>query len=139
MKEKSTEAKSIVIFDDSKDAIKRFRENMENFNVQILPIRNPSINDSILKKIQNFKPQLFIVDLLMGESKIEGYNIIKKINRSKLFENIPIVVCSKFISDTPAGKKEKEECLSFPGVVDALSKFPNYPSGEEILKYIKSL
>ncbi len=136
MSAKKEDPKRIVIFDDSRQALERFKDKMKKSNVEILSFRNSQWDETLSKKIQEFKPQLFVVDLLLGESKEDGYKLIKDIGKARLFQNIPIVVCSKLINETEKGKREKEECLGAPGVVAAFSKFPDFPPAEEILKYI---
>ena len=136
MDKKNSKSNRIVIFDDSKEALERFDNIMKQSKAEILQFRSNKLNELIIKKIQKFKPQLFVVDLLLGESKVDGYNLIKQINRSE-FKDIPIVVCSKLIGETVAGESEREQCRSMPGVVAAFSKFPNFPSPDTILRFIK--
>jgi len=128
--------KKIVIFDDSKDALERFEEKMKGDDVKLLKFRSSTIEEPMSQKIKDFNPQLFMVDLLIGDSKINGYQLIRVLNSGE-FKGIPIVVCSKFINETDAGKREKEECLSLPGVVAAFSKFPNFPEKETLFSYIR--
>ena len=136
MGEAKPDLKKIVIFDDSKDALKRFKEKMKGDDVAILEFRSSSLEEAMSQKIKDFNPQLFMVDLLIGDSKVNGYQLIRVLNSGE-FKGIPIVVCSKFINETDAGKREKEECLSLPGVVAAFCKFPDFPEKQTLLSYIR--
>ena len=128
--------KKIVIFDDSKETLERFEEKMKGDDVKLLKFRSSTIEEPMSQKIKDFKPQLFLVDLLIGDSKVNGYQLIRVL-KSGEFKGIPIVVCSKYINETESGKREKEECLSLPGVVAAFRKFPDLPEKETLLSYIR--
>jgi len=127
----------IVIFEDSQEAIDRFKSKFEFANVEIISFRNPLLNDEIIEKISKFSPHLIVVDLILGGFKDDGYNIISELQGNKIFRLIPIIVCSKLINDSDIGKKEKRECMELSGVKAAFSKFPDYPDAEEFLKIIK--
>lgn len=129
----------IILFEDSDDALKRFEKTMELTKYVIKRFVTPRINEKRKKEIQNFKPQLILLDLaLLGNSKEESYMLLQKIYELKMFENVPIIIISKFINESSTGLREKERCLNIPGVVAAYGKIPDYPSAEELLKYIRN-
>ena len=130
-------SKRIVIFEDSTDALKRFSERLKNSGVELLMYKSPRIDDSIKTRLKEFKPQLIVIDLVLGGSREDGYQLLKDIKEVNNLKSIPIVVCSKLINPSPNGQKEKKMCLSIPGVVAAYGKIPNYPSPKELTKWIK--
>lgn len=136
MNNEKIDTKRIVIFDDSVDALKRFRKKFEGVKVEIQDFRTPFLDEDIHRKLVKFKPQLIIVDLILGGFKEDGYGLIEELQKIDDLKDIPIIVCSKLINDSDLGLAEKEECRKHPGVREAYSKFPDYPSAEEFLKHI---
>jgi PleD family two-component response regulator len=136
MNNEKVDAKRIVIFDDSVDALKRFEKKFEGVKVEIQTFRTPFVDEDVLRKLIKFKPQLIVVDLILEGFKEDGYGLIKDLQEIEDVKDIPIIVCSKLINPSDLGLAEKEECLKLPGVVAAYPKFPGYPSAEEFLKYI---
>ncbi len=126
--------KRIVIFDDSREALKRFVERLQGTAVELRMYRRPKLDDSIREALQKFQPQLIVVGLLMGESREDGYKLIKQLHEVDTLKDVPIVVCSKLINDSDLGRKEKERSLSTPGLVAAYGKIPNFPPAEELFR-----
>jgi response regulator RpfG family c-di-GMP phosphodiesterase len=127
----------IAVFDDSKDALRRFAGKFENTEVELQMFRNPLLNDYHLKTLKEFKPDIIVVSLIMGGFREDGYNLIRDIRKSGVCKDASFVVCSKLINSSELGHKEKKQCTHTPGVVAAFSKFPDYPSADQILVYIK--
>jgi PleD family two-component response regulator len=128
--------KRIVIFDDSKGALRRFVQRFEGINVEMQMYSRPKLDDSIRQNLEKLDPELIVVGLMMGESLEDGYYLIKELHEFEPLREVPIVVASKYINDTAFGRKEKEKCLKTPGVVAAYSKFPNFPPAQELLRLI---
>ncbi len=133
---KSISYSRIAIFDDSLESYNRFSKLFSAFKVKIKAFFRPEITDKIYKELELFNPDLIVVDLMMGESKLEGYRIIRKLSENKTLRNVSIVIWSKFITDSHFGSKEKERCLSFPGVVAVYGKYPG-PSAKEFLRHVQ--
>lgn len=127
-------AKRIVIFDDSEEALKRFRKVMEGQNVELRMYKQASVDEQTLK---DFRPQLIIIDLVMGRGREDGYALIKDISQTKSLKGVPIIVCSKLINSSPNGMAEKQLCLELPGVAAAFGKVPNFPSADQLFEWIK--
>ena len=132
-----TTASKFVFFDDSKEAGMRFKKQMKIENIDVKLFFDPYLDEAVITKLQQFKPDLIIVDLVIGESKTEGYQLIEHLQGIENIKDVPIVVCSKLINDSLIGKSEKESMLNTPGVVAAFSKFPDFPSADKFLKHAK--
>ena len=127
----------IAVFDDSKEALRRFAGKFENTEVELQMFRSPLLNDYHLKILKEFKPNLIVVSLIMGGFREDGYNLIRDIRKSGVCKDASFVVCSKLINNSELGLKERKQCMHTPGVVAAYSKFPDYPPAGEILGYVK--
>lgn len=104
-----TEPVRIAIFDDADEAIGRFRRQFEGRAAQIEPFRSPVINQKILDDLMKLRPQLIVVDLMMGDSRQDGLDVIKQLQRVPDMSDVPIIVCSKFINDTEPGTRERKK------------------------------
>ena len=58
-------------------------------------------------RLIKFSPDLIVTDLLIGQTREDGYKLLKDINRVAETEQVPIVVCSKLINNSPPGQKNK--------------------------------
>ena len=124
--------KRVAIFDDSEDALKEYRTLFAQERVHLWTSRGSVLRD-VEKSLVEFRPQLIIVDLLIGEDRDEGYRLIRDLSRVRALEGVPIAVCSKLINESPAGKKERDACRNLPGVKAAFGKIPEFPEAEELL------
>jgi CheY-like chemotaxis protein len=134
--EEKSDFKKIVIFDDSKEALGRFKKKFDGLPAEIKMFRTPILDENIQKQLIAFKPDIIVLDLIFGGFKEDCYQLIKRLQKIERLKEVPIVICSKLINDSKLGLKEKIDCLSIPGVVAAYAKFPDYPPAEEILKHI---
>ena len=130
MGEEKSDFKKIVIFDDSKEALRRFKKKFDGLHVEIKMFRNPFLDESIQKHLIEFEPDIIVVDLILGGFKEDGYNLIRNLREIEILKKVPIIICSKLINASALGEKEKEESLSTPGVVAAYAKFPDFPPSE---------
>lgn len=126
--------KCVVIFDDSRDALKRYANAFNESGCELLYFRRPEVDVNISTALVAFQPSLIIVDLVMGESREDGYRLIAQLREVPFRGGIPpIVVCSKLITKTPMGEGEKARALAEPGVKAAFGKYPDLPSAQEFL------
>lgn len=67
-----------------------------------------------LKKLESFRPQLILLDVVMPE--MDGYAVCKKLQQNRETENIPVIFLTAMDEE-----KDKSRALSF-GVVDYITK-----------------
>jgi CheY-like chemotaxis protein len=128
----------IVVFDDSSDALKRYADVFAKVDCDFFKFKNPDISDEIKAALVIVDPDLIIVDLVMGESRKDGYRLIAQLREISFKERIPpIVVCSKLITNSPMGEAEKQNALEEPGVVAVFGKFPDLPVAEKFLEHAR--
>ena len=128
----------IVIFDDSSDAIERYGRVFAEVGCDYLTSRQPAINDDFRAALLAFRPDLVIVDLVMGEGRRDGYRLIAEIRDVAFLDGVPpIIVGSKLITHSPMGAAEKAAAESEPGVVAAFGKFPELPTAAQFLAHAR--
>ncbi len=121
----------VVIFEDAEETLKQYRAIFSKADASIQYYRSSRLQEEELQEIKLFKPQLIIVDLLMGNSKMDGYALIRKLQSDSTLRHVPIIVASKFINSSPYGLSETAEASSSPGVVAAISKIPTLPQAAQ--------
>lgn len=136
MKQKINKIFNIVVIDDSKDALQNYAKIFNGSQHDLKMFCRPSIDQNTKKILINYKPNLFIIDLLMGKGHEDGYDTIRELQEIEPLKEVPIIIVSKFISNTIKGGKIKEECENLPGVVNVYSKYPHYPSLQDIIMNI---
>lgn len=128
--------KKIVIFEDSEVIAKAYVESAREQQVSYRIYRSPYLNDLKMQELAGFNPDLFVIDLLLGDSKLDGYRLIRSLQGNSILRGVPIVVVSQFINSSPFGQQEAKNLLSI-GVTAALSKIPNIPSISTLLSYCR--
>jgi hypothetical protein len=136
MKQDSINSKKIAIFEDSTEGYKRYEELFKAEDAYLIPYFESSLDDVLRLELEKIKPDLFIIDLIMGGSREDGYKLIREIQKIDSLKTVPIVICSKLINSSPGGMIEKEKCLKFPGVVAVYGKVPDIPKAGEFLRWI---
>jgi CheY-like chemotaxis protein len=128
----------IVVFDDSSDALKRYADVFAEADCDFFKFKSPEISAEVRAALTVLDPDLIIVDLVMGESRKDGYRLIAQLREIPFKGRVPpIVVCSKLITSSSMGRAEKETALEEPGVVAAFGKFPDLPVAEKFLEHAR--
>jgi hypothetical protein len=83
-----------------------------------------------------FQPPLMVVDLVLGQSRDDGFDLIMRLRRIHELDRVPIVVCSKLINDTALGQEMRRKATGLRGVVAALSKTP-YPASAVLVSFAR--
>lgn len=127
----------IVIFDDARTARAQYAHDLKGHLLAFC--EGTYLDDHLTAKLVEFRPQLMIVDLVLGMSRDDGIDLIKRLRRIGELKDVPIVVCSKLINDTSLGEEVRRKVLTLPGVVAALPKSPHYPLAGALLKFASML
>lgn len=109
---------SVVIFDDATEALDRYENLFKESSVKLTKFRLPRVEREGLRKAN---PDLVIVDLLMGNSREDGFLLLGKLLRVPELAGVPIVVCSKFVN--PGGDDVTRNLIE-AGAVAAYGKYP---------------
>jgi len=115
--------KRVTIIEDSKETQRQFLDSLpesEIVEMQAIMVE-PFFNDEIEIAVKEFGPRLIILDLRLDRSEESGFRILRKLRQSSL-KDIPVIVCSKYITSS-ANDENKKKALRY-GAVAALPKFP---------------
>jgi len=79
----------ILLVDDDHELCQLYKIRLEEAGYQISTVYD---GEDALKKIQEKKPDLIILDLMLP--KISGIEVLKKLKQDKKFQTIPIIIFS---------------------------------------------
>ena len=127
----------IAIFDDSSDTLKRYSSILAGKTDSIQTYRTPELTPEIIRSLLHRPPDLIILDLLMGESKEDGYRLLSQLKENRQLSMVPVIVCSKLINSSVTGQEEKLLVESILGAGTAHPKVPDLPSAEELLRHAR--
>ena len=122
-------AKKILIVDDDKDFRFSSRIILENAGFQVEEAIN---GEEGLKKAEEVKPDLFIVDIMM-ETWSAGFNLINKLREKDEFKSAPIIVLSSVDLESQYDFLEVEAAKD----INVIEKKPIKP--DDLLSYVKAL
>ena len=128
----------ITIIADSRETQIRFLRTLglhENLEFQAITTE-PFFDEIIEDAIKAFNPDLIILDLRLTRDNESGFRVLRKLKESESLTDIPVVVCSKFITKN-LKDKNKERAMTY-GAVAALPKVP-FPKAEEFLKFARPI
>jgi CheY-like chemotaxis protein len=126
----------VAIFEDLEAARKEYQELFARHGVRLKFYDSPIVNREIIEDLTRFAPHLLIVDLVLGQSRYDGVELLKKLHREGSIRDTPVVVCSKLVSDEAGADIRRLEAM--PGVAAVLPKTPRYPSADDFLRHATS-
>ena len=122
-------AKRILIIDDDKDFRFSTRMILENEGFEV---EEAVSGEEGLEKANEFKPDLFIVDLMM-ETWSAGFDLINKLRDNEAFKNTPMIMLSSVDLQSQYDFLEVEAAKG----INIIEKKPLAP--DALIKYIKAL
>jgi len=123
----------ITLIDDSRETQLRFLASVqEEVELQAITVA-PFFDDQVETAIKEFDPDLIVIDLHLTRSEESGFRVLRLLKESSV-SNIPIVVCSRFISDTSEDANKAKALLL--GAIAALPKFP-FPTLQDLFKLLE--
>ena len=81
----------ILVVNDTEEILDLFRDILEGMGHRMTAW---SYSPDDLAKVTEIKPDLIILDLMMGATELQGWALLQKIRMSPKTEDIPVIVCS---------------------------------------------
>jgi PAS domain S-box-containing protein len=116
MKKTKKSTPIIMIVDDIPDNLNLLSETLKNCGYSVRPAPNGKL---ALKAIQEEKPDLILLDIMMPE--MDGFEVCSKLKEDKNTKDIPVIFL------TAMGHKDDEEKGLSIGAVDYITKPLNIP------------
>ena len=110
------EGKHVLVVNDTEEILDLFRSILEDLGHRMTAW---SFSPDDLAKVTEIKPDLIILDLLMGPTELQGWALLQKLRMSPPTETIPVIVCSAATNWV----REQEGWLAASGVKVVLKPF----------------
>lgn len=107
--------KHVLVVNDTEEIIELFREILEGMGHRVTAT---TYAPEDLEEIKKVKPDLVILDLIMGGEK-QGWQLAQKMRMSRDTEAIPVVICTAATEDV----REQEGWLAANGIRVVLKPF----------------
>lgn len=129
----------VVLFDDCETAKEEFEDLWAEVGtrIQLLWLPRPRIDMSVQQELLSFRPDLFVIDLMMGRSDRDGLDIIRRLQNIPELREVPIVVCSKFVNSSTQGQQLEAECSALPGVARVYGKLNGRQMVSDLAKIVR--
>jgi CheY-like chemotaxis protein len=108
--------KHILVVNDTEEILDLFREIIEAMGHRVT---GWSFSPDDLAKVTEIRPDLIILDLLMGPTELQGWQLLQKLRMHRPTERIPVLVCSAATNWV----REQEGWLAANGVKVVLKPF----------------
>lgn len=112
----SRRPKHILVVNDTEEILDLFREIIEGLGHRIT---GWSFSPDDLARVTDIQPDLVILDLLMGPTELQGWQLLQKLRMNRATERIPVIVCSAATNWV----REQEGWLGANGVKVVLKPF----------------
>jgi CheY-like chemotaxis protein len=112
-----TERRRIVVINDTKEILELFRDILEGemgHDVMLM-----SFAPDELTRIVEAKPDLLIIDFVIGDREMEGWQLLQKMRMNRETAEIPIVACTAAVKQV----RESEAYLLEQGIEVVLKPF----------------
>ncbi len=91
MPNQTSNSKHVLVVNDTEEILDLFRDILENMGHRMTAW---SFSPDDLATVTEIKPDLIILDLMLGPTELQGWALLQKIRMTPATEDIPVVVCS---------------------------------------------
>jgi CheY-like chemotaxis protein len=111
------ERKRILVINDTKEILELFRDVLEREMGHEVTLMSFAPDE--LARIVEQRPDLVIIDFMIGEREMEGWQLLQKMRMHRDTAGIPVVVCTAAVKQV----RESEAYLLEQGVEAVLKPF----------------
>jgi CheY-like chemotaxis protein len=110
------EAKRALVVNDTQEILELFDEILSGLGFESVLM---SYAPRELERIREVEPELIILDFLMGDRELLGWQLLQKLKMDRALSRIPIVVCTAAVKAV----QEQQGYLTEQGVMIVLKPF----------------
>lgn len=106
----------VLVVNDTQEILELFGEILGGMGLETVTM---SYAPRELDRIREVKPDLIVLDFLLGDGELLGWQLLQKLKMDRSLESIPVVVCTAAVKAV----NEQQGYLTEQGVVVVLKPF----------------
>jgi CheY-like chemotaxis protein len=106
----------VLVVNDTQEILELFAEILGDMGLETVPM---TYAPRELDRIRDIKPDLIVLDFLMGDGELLGWQLLQKLKMDRKLESVPVVVCTAARNAVI----EQQGYLTEQGVVVVLKPF----------------
>jgi CheY-like chemotaxis protein len=122
---RSTKRRALVV-NDTQEILELFAEILDGLGYETVLM---SYAPRELERVRETKPDLIVLDFLMGDRELLGWQLLQKLKMDRRTDSIPIIVCTAAVKAV----EEQQGYLTEQGVAVVLKPF-NVDQLEEAIR-----
>ncbi|MEO7296635.1 MAG: response regulator [Candidatus Limnocylindria bacterium] len=127
----ATKGKRVLVVNDTQEILELFQDILEAMGFDVVLM---SYAPRELDRVREVAPDLIVLDFLMGEREMLGWQLLQKLKMDRQLDSIPIVVCTAAVRAVA----EQQGYLTEQGVLVVLKPF-NVDQLEEAVRRAVSI
>jgi len=127
----ATKGKRVLVVNDTQEILELFQDILEAMGFDVVLM---SYAPRELDRVREVAPDLIVLDFLMGEREMLGWQLLQKLKMDRQLDSIPIVVCTAAVRAV----SEQQGYLTEQGVLVVLKPF-NVDQLEEAVRRALSI
>ena len=108
--------KRILVVNDTQEILELFQDLLVDLGYEPVLM---SFAPNELEQIKRVKPDLIIVDFILGNREMDGWQLLQKLRMERSTQHIPIIACTAAVHAV----REQEGYLTDQGIVIVLKPF----------------
>ena len=81
----------VVVINDTEEILELFRDILTDMGCEVVLM---SYAPDDMRRIEEEKPELVIVDFVLGGREFQGWQLIQKLRMNRATESVPIIACT---------------------------------------------
>ena len=112
----ATRGRRVLVVNDTQEILELFQDILEAMGFDVVLM---SYAPRELDRVREVAPDLIVLDFLMGEREMLGWQLLQKLKMDRQLDSIPIVVCTAAVRAV----SEQQGYLTEQGVLVVLKPF----------------
>jgi len=108
--------RKVLVVNDTQEILELFQEILEGMGLDPIVM---SYAPRELDRIRQVDPDLIILDFLMGDRELLGWQLLQKLKMDRKLDSVPVIVCSGALKAV----QEQQGYLTEQGVLVVLKPF----------------
>lgn len=112
----TTPRQRVLVVNDTQEILELFEEILEAMGLEVVQM---SYAPRELARIRDTAPDLVVLDFLMGDRELLGWQLLQKLKMDRSLSSLPVIVCTGAVKQV----QEQQGYLTEQGVIVVLKPF----------------